>query len=88
MRRALLSLPVLLFLGLSLPFARAQAPLDIRPDKQGWQAKPELVKEIVAYGSQKARKVAQATMDQVRAAIRISTSDSGTRLNSFLNCSG
>ena len=31
----------------------------------------EQVREIIAYGSEKARQVARATMDQVRTAIRI-----------------
>ncbi len=48
---------------------KAMAPLHER--RAHFKAKPERVKEIIAFGSQKARSVAQATMDQVRAAIRI-----------------
>lgn len=47
----------------------ALAPL--RERRAHFKARPERVKEIIALGSAKARKVAMATMDQVRAAIRI-----------------
>jgi tryptophanyl-tRNA synthetase len=48
---------------------KAMAPLHER--RAHFMAKPELVKEIIASGSQKARAVARQTMDQVRAAIKI-----------------
>ncbi|WP_319409514.1 tryptophan--tRNA ligase [uncultured Desulfosarcina sp.] len=48
---------------------KAMDPLHER--RAYFMAKPELVKEIIASGSEKARKVAKQTMDQVRAAIRI-----------------
>ena len=47
----------------------AMAPLHER--RAQFKAKPERVKEIIAFGSEKARAVAKETMDQVRAAIRI-----------------
>jgi tryptophanyl-tRNA synthetase len=47
----------------------AMAPMHAR--RAHFKSKPEQVKEIIAFGSEKARQVAQATMDQVRAAIRI-----------------
>jgi tryptophanyl-tRNA synthetase len=36
-----------------------------------FEARPERVKEIIAFGSEKARNVARQTMEQVRKAIRI-----------------
>jgi tryptophanyl-tRNA synthetase len=47
----------------------AMGPMHAR--RAHFKSKPEQVKEIIAFGSEKARQVAQATMDQVRAAIRI-----------------
>ncbi len=47
----------------------AMAPMHER--RAHFKARPELVKEIIASGSQKARQVAKENMDQVRAAIRI-----------------
>ena len=47
----------------------AMQPLHER--RAHFKAKPERVKEIIAFGSKKARRVAPATMEQVRAAIRI-----------------
>ena len=47
----------------------AMQPLHER--RAHFKAKPERVREIIAFGSEKARTVAQATMEQVRAAIRI-----------------
>ncbi|MCB2148043.1 MAG: tryptophan--tRNA ligase [Deltaproteobacteria bacterium] len=48
---------------------KAMEPLHER--RSYFMAKPELVKEIITSGSEKARKVAKETMEQVRAAIRI-----------------
>jgi tryptophanyl-tRNA synthetase len=50
----------------------AMAPLHER--RQQFQADPGRVKEIIAYGSERAREVAKETMTQVRTAIRISDS--------------
>ena len=47
----------------------AMAPL--RERRAHFKAKPQLVKEIIAAGSRKARDVARQTMDQVRSAIQI-----------------
>jgi len=47
----------------------AMAPMHER--RARFKAEPQRVKEIIAAGSRKAREVAQATMDEVRAAIRI-----------------
>jgi hypothetical protein len=38
-----------------------------------FKAKPERVKEIIAFGSEKARAVAKETMDQVRGGSKIKT---------------
>ena len=48
---------------------QAMAPLHER--RAHFKATPERVKEIIAFGSEKARAVAKETMAQVRAAIRI-----------------
>ena len=48
---------------------KAMQPLHERRER--FKAKPERVKEIIAYGSEKARSVAQKTMEEVRAAIKI-----------------
>ena len=43
----------------------------IREKRTYYEAHPELVDEIIADGCDKARKVARATMESVRAAIKI-----------------
>ena len=48
---------------------KAMQPLHER--RAQFQSQPERVKEIIAYGSEKARRVARQTMDEVRAAIQI-----------------
>jgi tryptophanyl-tRNA synthetase len=48
---------------------RAMQPLHER--RAHFEAHPQRVREIIAFGSQKARQVAMATMEQVRSAIRI-----------------
>jgi tryptophanyl-tRNA synthetase len=48
---------------------KAMRPLHERRDH--FRSKPELVKKIIASGSEKARSVARETMEQVRAAIKI-----------------
>ena len=48
---------------------KAMQPLHER--REQFKAKPERVKEIIAYGSEKARSVAKETMNQVRSAIKI-----------------
>jgi tryptophanyl-tRNA synthetase len=48
---------------------KAMEPMHER--RAQFQAKPERVRAIIDFGSEKARNVARKTMDQVRAAIRI-----------------
>ncbi len=43
----------------------------IREKRHFYEQKPQLVEDIIAEGCQKARRVAQQTMDEVRAAIKI-----------------
>ncbi len=46
-----------------------EALAPVRDKRQYYEARPEMVKEIMAAGNQKARSVAQQTMEEVRAAV-------------------
>ncbi len=46
-----------------------EALAPVRDRRQYYEARPEMVKEIMAAGNQKARSVAQQTMEEVRAAV-------------------
>jgi tryptophanyl-tRNA synthetase len=48
-----------------------EALAPIREKRAFYSDKPELVEEIIMTGSQKARKVAQRTMEEVRSVIKI-----------------
>jgi tryptophanyl-tRNA synthetase len=43
----------------------------IRERRREWLARPDHVREVMVEGSRKARRIAQNTMERVRAAVRL-----------------